>query len=63
MLAAREGHTQIVQFLLRFGTKVAIRDNNDWSALHYSAKNGHSQCLTMMIHNSENPDAVNFVDK
>ncbi|XP_076254649.1 uncharacterized protein LOC143192825 isoform X1 [Rhynchophorus ferrugineus] len=63
MLVAREGHSQCVQFLLRFGVNVSICDNiNLMTAIHYSAKNGHSHCLTLLLHNSKN-EVVNMLDR
>lgn len=64
ILAAREGHAQCVHFLLRFGAKVAISDNvNKMTPVHYSAKNGHSQSLTLLLHNSEDQNVVNMRDR
>lgn len=63
ILAAREGHYQCVHILLRFGAKVAICDKiNGMTAVHYSSKNGHSQTLTLLLHNSENREVINKVD-
>lgn len=64
ILVAREGHILCVHFLLRFGVKVSLCDNvNLMTAVHYSAKNGHSQCLTWLLHNSEDQNVVNMVDR
>lgn len=64
ILVAREGHVQCLHFLLRAGAKVSMCDSiNLMSAVHYSAKNGHSQCLTLLLHNCEDQQVVNMVDR
>lgn len=64
ILAAREGHDQCVHILLRFGAKVALKDDvRGMTAVHYSAKNGHAQCLSLLLHNSEDAGVVNEVDR
>lgn len=64
MLAAREGHAACVHVLLRFGAKVALADYvTDMTPVHYSAKNGHSQCLTLLLHNTEDQSVVNMLDR
>ncbi|XP_030749052.1 serine/threonine-protein phosphatase 6 regulatory ankyrin repeat subunit A-like isoform X1 [Sitophilus oryzae] len=64
ILVAREGHIQSIHFLLRFGAKVSLSDNiNLMTAVHYSAKNGHSLCLTLLLQNSESQEVVNMLDR
>lgn len=63
-LAARQGHTECVQMLLRFGAKVAIYDDAyNMSPVHYSAKNGHTHCLALLVDNTEDKSVIDIPDK
>ena len=49
MLAAKNGHTKVLQNLLEEGANVMARDDNRWTALHYAAQQGHLPAVTLLL--------------
>lgn len=43
MMAARQGHNEQVELLLRYGADSTLRDNNGMSAADYAVARGHTQ--------------------
>lgn len=41
MHAARNGHSGMLQLLLRFEADITLKDNKGWSADEYAVMNGH----------------------
>ena len=48
MEAARGGHTEVVQILLRAGADVKGRDKNRRTALMWAAEYGHTEIVEML---------------
>nr|XP_022904850.1 uncharacterized protein LOC111416951 isoform X2 [Onthophagus taurus] len=63
LLSARQGYSNCVQMLLRFGAKVSICDSvAGLSPVHHSAKNGYVHCLALLVDNAEDKSIINQPD-
>lgn len=49
MLAARDGHSEMVRLLRDNGANVALRDNRNWSVLTYAAAEGHADIVASLL--------------
>jgi ankyrin repeat protein len=49
MLAAKRGHSEVVQLLLETGAVLGALDHDGRSAVHYAACNGHTQLLPSLL--------------
>jgi|GEM_PF-2622158 len=48
-VAAREGHREIIEFLLNKRASVNDRDKDSWTPLHYAAKRGHLEVIQFLL--------------
>jgi len=48
MLAAQEGHTEVVADLLQSGAEINLRDNHDRTALMLAANRGHTNIVALI---------------
>eukprot|EP00735_Rhodelphis_limneticus_P011925 TRINITY_DN508_c0_g1::TRINITY_DN508_c0_g1_i1::g.10588::m.10588 TRINITY_DN508_c0_g1::TRINITY_DN508_c0_g1_i1::g.10588 ORF type:complete len:140 (+),score=5.49,sp/Q2QLB3/CTTB2_PLEMO/40.34/3e-20,Ank_2/PF12796.2/1.2e-22,Ank_2/PF12796.2/0.033,Ank/PF00023.25/34,Ank/PF00023.25/8.2e-08,Ank/PF00023.25/7.8e-08,Ank/PF00023.25/0.051,Ank_4/PF13637.1/3e-06,Ank_4/PF13637.1/2.9e-09,Ank_4/PF13637.1/0.00017,Ank_5/PF13857.1/35,Ank_5/PF13857.1/2.3e-06,Ank_5/PF13857.1/1.2e-11,Ank_3/PF13606.1/14,Ank_3/PF13606.1/9.2e-0 len=49
MGAARNGHSQIVAYLLSKDAKINAKDVDHFTALAYAAFNGHAECVHVLL--------------
>ena len=49
MLAAMNGHTDVIKILCKYGANVNKIDRTGRSALHYAAKNGHALACSQLV--------------
>jgi len=49
MLAARAGHAQCLELLLRAGANVDHEKSDGWTALMFAANAGYTQCLALLL--------------
>lgn len=49
---------RVKQLLNRAGTNVDQKDNYDYTALHYAARNGHLEICKYLVENGANVNAV-----
>uniref|UniRef100_A0A672L4H5 Ankyrin repeat domain 28 n=1 Tax=Sinocyclocheilus grahami TaxID=75366 RepID=A0A672L4H5_SINGR len=62
-LAAFKGHVECVDILISQGASMMMKDyTHKRSTIHFSAMNGHSECLRLLIHNTEQQTAINIRD-
>ena len=59
--AVEEGDIKLVETLLSEGANVNEKDGNGWTALHYSASNGHADVSKVLLENGANVNAVNEI--
>ena len=59
-LASRDGHEDVIKFLLANGSDVNAVDKNEWTALHLAAQSGHEKVIEFLLANGSD---VNAVDK
>jgi len=57
MAAARQGHTQTVEHLLRSGARVDAANRWGMTALHYAATNGYPDIVERLLTAGASPDA------
>jgi uncharacterized protein len=58
MVAAREGHTDIVRLLLKAGADANAAHPNGRTALHFAAGNGHLDLVTALVSHGANVEAA-----
>ena len=56
-MAASNGHTEIVEYLVRYGANRNAPKNNGWTPMHMAARNGHTEIVKLLIGCTENPNA------
>lgn len=49
MVAAVEGHTEVVDLLLDFDQKIHRKDDRGWTAVHYAADEGHLETFKKLF--------------
>lgn len=49
MLAAMEGKTEVVRYLVRVGADVTLKGEDGMTALHMAAKSGHLEACRIII--------------
>ena len=49
MMAATDGHSEIVKKLIFLGAKVGMQDSDGYTALHYAAERNHIQCGILLV--------------
>ena len=54
MIAAKNGHTKLVKDLLIEGADVLATDDNQLTALHYAAQQGHLPVVTILLDSGSN---------
>ena len=54
MIASKNGHTKLVKDLLIEGADVLATDDNQWTALHYAAQQGHLPVVTILLDSGSN---------
>ena len=60
-VAASNGHTEIVKFLIGYGANRNAPKYNGWTPMHIAARNGHTEIVKILIGCTENPNApVNY---
>ena len=62
MLAAKCGNHKIVKSLLAKQANAYAQDINKWTALHYAAVEGHTDCIHNLLQNPRNKQLVNAVN-
>lgn len=64
ILAARHGHSQIIELLLQQdGITTAVTDRHKMTAIHHSAKNGHNRSLSLLLkHALKDGNVINAQD-
>ena len=50
--SARTGDLEGVRFLLEDGVPLGFRDNSGWTALKWSASEGHEAVVTLLLENN-----------
>jgi ankyrin repeat protein len=60
MLAARAGHTEMVDLLIQVGADIEVVGKYGYTALMWAAKNRHNEIITLLLKAGANP---NIVDK
>ncbi|XP_067888757.1 transient receptor potential cation channel subfamily A member 1b [Heterodontus francisci] len=60
LLAAQNGHTKVVQLLLRKGA-LFVRDYKCWTCLHYAASGGYTQTMEVLL--QANITLLDWVDE
>ena len=48
ILAAKNGHKDVVQFLINFGAKINEQDNSGKTALDYAIEGGHNETMELL---------------
>jgi ankyrin repeat protein len=56
MLAAKNGHLEVVQYLHQHGANITIKDSQQFNALYYAAENGHLEVVKYLIENGAKSD-------
>ena len=56
MLAAKNGHMEVVQYLHQHGANITIKDSQQFNALYYAADNGHLDVVKYLIENGAKSD-------
>ena len=56
MLAAKNGHLEVVQYLHQHGANITIKDSHQFNALYYAADNGHIDVVKYLIANGAKSD-------
>ncbi|XP_065831398.1 uncharacterized protein [Oscarella lobularis] len=51
MLACQEGHLSTVKFLLSNYCDVSVKNQDEWTALHFASFNGHSSVVEYLVDN------------
>ena len=46
--AARNGHTETVKALIKFGAKLDAKNNDGWTALHLAAHKRHQDVVNVL---------------
>jgi ankyrin repeat protein len=59
MLAADEGHSDIVRYLILQEAEIDAKNNNDNTALILASANGHTETVRALLHNRANPHIRN----
>ncbi|PNH00147.1 Ankyrin repeat domain-containing protein, partial [Tetrabaena socialis] len=47
--ASNQGHTEVVEVLLRAGADVAAKSSNGWTALHWASEKGHTEVVAALL--------------
>ena len=58
VLAAEEGHLEVVRLLLESGADKDTAGTNSWTALHFAALNGHFQVVRLLLEAGADKDAA-----
>ena len=58
-LASRNGHVEVVCFLLEHGADVTARDKSGLTALHYASENGHKEVIRILVKHGADVRAQN----
>ena len=61
-LAAREGHIEVVSFLIEAGAEINTKNENYITPLHIAAANGHTAIVEALIAANANIEAKNISD-
>ena len=56
MLAAKNGHMEVVQYLHQHGGNITIKDSLNFNALYYAAENGHIEVVKYLLENGAKSD-------
>ena len=59
--AAREGYSEIIEYLLEKGAKIDAKDEGGDTALLYAARYGHARCLQVLLANGANHTVKNHI--
>ncbi|RYP18333.1 hypothetical protein DL767_009853 [Monosporascus sp. MG133] len=57
VLAAKYGHTAVVQLLLESGGNIAAADSGGWTALHFAARFGNESTVRLLVENHADMEA------
>ena len=49
MIVSENGHTQIIEELLKVHAYINIQTNDGWTALMIASQNGHSQVVEQLL--------------
>ncbi|XP_019857054.1 PREDICTED: ankyrin repeat family A protein 2-like [Amphimedon queenslandica] len=56
MFACKNGHTQIVELMLKNQIDPNVQKNNGWNALMSACKNGHTQIVELLLKEQIDPN-------
>ncbi|KAK0644158.1 ankyrin repeat-containing domain protein [Cercophora newfieldiana] len=65
-VAAQNGHTDCVRFLLQSGASASLAENHGTTPLHFAAIGGHLETVKLLLEHAKEPDSkvdVNAVDR
>ena len=62
-MAASNGHKAMAQQLLKKGPDIAVKDRDDWTALHVAASNGRVATVQLLLEKQTNVEAKNRDDR
>ena len=62
ILAARQGHQDVVEMLITRGANMLAVDAEGLSALNWSALQGHEQCVRSLLDHGAEVDQINNVN-
>ena len=54
MMAAHNGQTEVVRYLLEWGAAMDLADNHDWTSLIHAARNNHLRVVELLLESKAN---------